>query len=114
MSACAPSLRLFEKGDSLRSSQRMTRFLKTAVLAGALSLLGTCAHEPPIGTPGVDCMVASCCYGVIRDWVGVCMAAQPPFCGCTCKESPRPYATREACEAANPPLQTDAGVLRFQ
>jgi len=64
-------------------------------------LLATCAHEPPVGTPGVGCMVASCCHGWLWMWMA-CMPAQEPYCGCTCKESPRPYGSKEQCLADHP------------
>jgi len=90
------------------------RTLKAFVLAGALILLATCSHEPRRGTPGVRCSIASCCFGWI--WMGVCMRAQPPDCGCSCEQAPNPYGTLEQCLADHPEamrsVAADAGQPR--
>ena len=87
--------------DYNHSRRRMTQIWQMAVLAGALGLLGTCAREPRVGTPGTGCMLASCCTGWL--WVmGRCTTSQPPFCGCRCEQSPRPYGSEEQCLADHP------------
>jgi hypothetical protein len=87
----------------------MLRILKAFVFASVLGLLSTCAHQPPRGTPGTRCnAIASCCLGWV--WVGVCMPAHPPFCGCSCEQAPNPYGSEKECLADHPetPRRADA------
>jgi len=77
------------------------RFLRACVLVGVLLFAGSCSHEPRRGEPGVWCSVASCCLGWF--WIGLmCVPAQEPYCGCSCKQTGLPYATKEECLADHP------------
>jgi len=74
---------------------------RTTLLAALVLSPLACSHEQRRGEAGVGCAVASCCLGWL--WMGTCVAAREPFCGCSCKQPPLPYATREECLADHPP-----------
>ncbi len=77
-------------------------FVRATVTGLALLMLAGCHHEQRRGTPGVNCSLASCCYGWY--WNGfICQPLLGPSnCGCRCQIPPEPYGSQEECISDHP------------
>ena len=77
-------------------------FVRATVTGLVLLMLAGCHRELRRGSPGVNCSIASCCYGWYWNGFSCQPLLGPSNCGCRCQIPPEPYGGKEECLSDHP------------